>query len=159
MNTKPDVLSQASKWYERLVCLYPPSYLAKHREELLQNFKDLQRDVGSKKLFWVFVASDFIKSLTQQYMEYLKHHLWAQIAAIVIIILAAVAIWQSVILHKAHSSFANYAAFRGCSTITSQTDTSGTCTLASGTTIKIIKFRGKWYLNNDLPVCFGNFCF
>lgn len=67
--------------------------------------------------------------------------------------------WQFMTLRQAHSSFDNYAAFRGGKQITSHTDTSGSCTLASGQTIKIVQFRGKWYLDGDLPpLCFGNFC-
>lgn len=158
MNAKPHSLSRSPGFYERLISLYPSSYLTKHREELLQNFEDLERDMGSRKLFWTFVVGDFIKSLFYEYMHYIKNHRWAQIAVVFVIILAAVAIWQAVTLQKAHSSFANYAAFRGCATITSQSTASGTCTLPNGQTITMVKFNGRWYLNGDLPYCWGNFC-
>ncbi len=91
-------------------------------------------------------------------MGYIQHHRWAQIVAAAVIVLAVVAGWQFITLQKAHSSFANYAAFRGCTQITSQSDASGTCTLASGQTITMVKFNGGWYLDGDLPVCRGNFC-
>ena len=92
-------------------------------------------------------------------MEYTKHHRWAQFALVAIILLVIIFGWQFSLLEKAHSTFDNYAAFRGCAQITSQSDTSGTCTLPSGETIKIVKFHGKWYLDGDLPACWLDFCF
>ncbi len=161
MNAKPYVLSHAPRFYERLISLYPAAYLAKHREELLQNFEDLERDVGSKKWFWMFIIGDFIKSIFHEYMHYLNHHRRAQFAVALIIVLAALATWQIVTLQKAHSSFANYAAFRGCAQITGESDSSGTCMLANGQSITIVKFNGRWFLQGDLPACMvkiGSFC-
>jgi hypothetical protein len=150
MNAKPYAFSRSSGFYERLISLYPSSYLAKHREELLQNYEDLERDIGSKRLFWAFIIGDFIKSIFHEYMNYIKKHRWAQFAAVVVVLLAAVAIWQFFVLQKAHSSFANYAAFRGCETITSQSATSGTCTLSNGQSITMVQVNGRWYLQGDL---------
>lgn len=76
----------------------------------------------------------------------------------VIIVLAGYFAQQVATLRVAHSSFENYAAFRGCAQITSRTPTEGTCTLASGGTIKIVQFRGRWFLDGDLPTCWGNIC-
>jgi len=59
----------------------------------------------------------------------------------------------------AHSTFENYYTFRGCQTLVDRTDTYGDCKLADGSTIKIVKFNGKWYLDGDLPMCFGKICF
>jgi hypothetical protein len=58
---------------------------------------------------------------------------------------------QFLILQKAHSTFTNYYAFRGCIKLIERTDTYGICQLASGKTIKIVLFNGKWYLDGDLP--------
>ena len=89
----------------------------------------------------------------------MRRTLWIIVIGVVIA-LAVLMIWQFVILQKAHSSFANYAAFRGCATITSQTDASGTCALANGKTITIVNFNGRWFLEGDLPWgCFGSFCY
>ena len=92
-------------------------------------------------------------------MKYIKQHRWAQFVLVVIIILMIFIGQQWLMLRKAHNTFDNYAAFRGCAQITSQTETSGTCTLASGETIKMVQFRGRWYLDGDLPTCWGNICF
>lgn len=89
----------------------------------------------------------------------MKRHRWVQLAIATLIVLVALAIWQFTTLRVAHSSFANYAAFRGCATITSQSSASGTCTLADGQTIQIVQFHGRWYLDGDLPTCWNNFCF
>ncbi len=66
-------------------------------------------------------------------------------------VIAALVVWQLIILRKAHSSFANYAAFRGCITITGQSAASGTCVRANGETITIVKSDGRWFLEGDLP--------
>ena len=91
-------------------------------------------------------------------MARLMAHRWAQLGAVVIVLLVALAAWQWVTLRIAHSSFENYAAFRGCEQITSRSETTGTCTLSSGETITMVEFNGKWYLKGDLPVCWGNLC-
>ncbi|HEX8964816.1 MAG TPA: hypothetical protein VF820_00095, partial [Patescibacteria group bacterium] len=62
-------------------------------------------------------------------------------------------------LRRAHSTFENYYAFRGCMQLIKRTDTYGLCKIGDGETIKIVKFNEKWYLQNDLPLCINNFCF
>lgn len=68
------------------------------------------------------------------------------------------AISQTIMLRKAHSTFENYYAFRDCKNLLKKTDTYGLCQLSSGQTIKLVEFRGKWYLDGDLPVCIQNIC-
>jgi hypothetical protein len=41
--------------YRLLLELYPRAYL-RHREELLQNFQDLEQEVPSKAELWSFIA-------------------------------------------------------------------------------------------------------
>ncbi|MCL5431617.1 MAG: hypothetical protein M1484_00795 [Patescibacteria group bacterium] len=81
------------------------------------------------------------------------------IVAVLVILVAAVAVSQWLTLRRAHSSFENYYAFRGCVQLLSKTADSGTCKTNSGETIKIVKFNNKWYLNGDLPwACVGGLC-
>jgi hypothetical protein len=153
METSTYIAQRASGLYEKLIRLYPSSYRKKHRDELLQNFDDLRRDIGSGKLLWAFIISDFVTSLGKEYMQYIKNHFWLQILIAAVVILGALFTWQVLYLQKAHSTFDNYAAFRGCEQITSETATSGTCALSSGQSITIVKFDNRWFLQGDLPVC------
>jgi hypothetical protein len=73
------------------------------------------------------------------------------IIGLIILVLAALAIDQLIVLQKAHSTFENYYAFRGCTQLISRTDTSGVCKTASGGTITIVEINGKWYLQGDGP--------
>ena len=84
---------------------------------------------------------------------------------IVLVILAAVALSLAVgffrytlYLQKAHSSFDNYYAFRGCEKLLSRTATDGTCVTHSGQTIRIVESQGRWYLDGDLPACLDAAC-
>jgi hypothetical protein len=159
MNALPRTASRSAHFYARLLALYPSHYLARHRAELMQNFEDLERECGSRSLLWTFIIRDLFSSLGEQYMKYLKNNRWAQVALAAIVILVALGLWQVATLRTAHSSFANYASFRGCSQITSETSTSGTCTLPNGQSITMVQYEGKWYLEGDLPRCVGTFCF
>lgn len=66
---------------------------------------------------------------------------------------------QLLFLRKAHGTFENYYAFRGCVQLLKKTQDYGLCKINTGQTIKIVKFQGKWYLDNDLPYCISNICF
>jgi hypothetical protein len=67
------------------------------------------------------------------------------------IVFFAFAMYQIYNLNIAHSTFDDYYKFRGCSELIEKTDTYGTCRLANGETIKIVKFEGRWFLDGDLP--------
>ncbi len=86
--------------------------------------------------------------------------------AVIIVISAAVmlalvfGINQWLYLDKAHSTFENYYAFRGCVQLISTSSDSGICRTNSGETIKIVKYQNEWYLDGDLPwACLGEICF
>jgi len=76
-----------------------------------------------------------------------------------VLFIIAFGINQFIVLQKAHSTFENYYAFRGCKQLTERTSDYGICKLASGQTIKIVKFQNKWYLDHDLPMCLFGFCY
>lgn len=85
------------------------------------------------------------------------------IVTFAVVIMVAVIIFGIswvIYLHKAHSTFENYYAFRGCQKLLIKTADYGTCQLTSGTAIKIVKYQDKWYLDGDLPwLCWGKICF
>jgi len=66
-------------------------------------------------------------------------------------------IYQIWFLRKAHSTFENYYAFRGCINLLEKTPDYGVCKTKSGETIKIVKFDNRWFLDGDLPC--GFLCF
>ena len=68
------------------------------------------------------------------------------------------AVEQAIMLRKAHSTFENYADFRGCVQLLDRMENSGTCKTAAGETVKIVKYQDKWYLDGDLPSCFFKVC-
>jgi len=69
-------------------------------------------------------------------------------------LIVAFGINQIFILNKAHSTFENYYAFRGCAQLLEKTDTYGICKTSSGQTIKIVKIQNSWYLEGDGPGVF-----
>ena len=78
----------------------------------------------------------------------------------IVVVGLIIAVHQVITLRKAHSTFENYYAFRGCVALIDKTDTYGHCRLASGQTIKLVKYQGKWFLDGDLPWgCVGKICF
>lgn len=80
------------------------------------------------------------------------------VSAIVLVLIVVFALQQARQLSKAHSTFENYYAFRGCRKLLKRTDAYGICKTGNGQAIKIVKFNGKWYLDGDLPVCFLHIC-
>lgn len=93
-------------------------------------------------------------------MKFGKRKIMIFIIILLIIIIFAIGIEQFLILRKAHSTFENYYAFRGCVQLLDKADDYGTCKIGSGQTIKIVKYRNKWYLDGDLPwACLGSICF
>ena len=79
-----------------------------------------------------------------------KKIIWA-VVGLIVLALVFLAINQFFVLQKAHSTFDNYYAFRGCVQLLSRTDTSGVCKIVSGDTITIVLINGKWYLQGDGP--------
>jgi len=76
---------------------------------------------------------------------------------IIFLIFLAFCIYWIGYLQIAHSTFENYYAFRGCVQLIEKTDTYGMCKLSSGQTIKLVKFKNKWYLDGDLSYPGFNF--
>ena len=68
--------------------------------------------------------------------------------ALLILIFGAIQFFE---LQKAHSTFDNYYAFRGCTQLIEKKDTYGICKTASGATITIVEINNKWYLQGDGP--------
>ena len=92
-------------------------------------------------------------------MKFFKNKIVLVTVFIIVVLIFIFGVNQMVLLKKAHSTFENYYAFRGCVQLVKKTDTYGLCKLSSGREIKIVKFQNKWYLDGDLPVCYLGVCF
>lgn len=79
-----------------------------------------------------------------------KKIMWA-LVGVLVLVAAGLALDQFVVLQKAHSTFDNYYAFRGCTQLISTTTTSGVCRTSSGQTITIVEIDGRWFLQGDGP--------
>ena len=58
--------SRSLRLYARLLDLYPPEFLQRHRAEMLQNFADLEGASASKPKLWLLIGKDLTMSLMSQ---------------------------------------------------------------------------------------------
>ena len=59
--------SRSLRVYARLLELYPPSFLQRHRAEMLQNFADLEDAAQTKAKLWLLIGKDLAMSLTSHF--------------------------------------------------------------------------------------------
>lgn len=137
--------------YRCVLFLYPTSYIRMHRDEMLQNFEDLEKDTGSQGALMKFILRDLVISLPIQYVKLVKRSRSAQLVVLLILMLAALLAYQVYATNLAHTSFQRYATFRECVTISHQTPTSADCTTDSGKTFKIVEISTRWYRDGDGP--------
>jgi hypothetical protein len=55
--------SRSLRLYARLLELYPPAFLQRHRAEMLQNFADLEDATESQAKLWLLIGKDLTMSL------------------------------------------------------------------------------------------------
>lgn len=79
--------------------------------------------------------------------------IFVTVGLIVLVVGIILAANQVIFLRKAHSTFENYYAFRGCAQLLEKTDDYATCKIGNGQIIKIVKYQNKWFLDGDLPNC------
>jgi hypothetical protein len=59
--------SRSLRLYAQLLRLYPPSFLQRHRAEMLQNFADLEDAAASQTALWLLIGKDLAMSLVSQF--------------------------------------------------------------------------------------------
>jgi len=84
-------------------------------------------------------------------MKFLKNKIVIITVLLAVLLIFIFMLNQWLYLRKAHSTFENYYAFRGCISLVKRTNDYGICKLSSGQEIKIVRFQNRWYLNGDLP--------
>lgn len=122
-------------------------------------WKGINKRIWNKSDHRLFPPKAYGWGYTINFYELLYHR--KKLLAVIIIVLAVLIgflIQQKQMLSKAHSTFENYYAFRGCTQLVKRTNTYGVCKSSTGQTIKIVEFRGKWYLDGDLPACIAGVC-
>jgi hypothetical protein len=62
-------LSRSLRLYARLLELYPPAFLQRHRAEMLQNFADLENAAETKAKLWLLIGKDLAMSLIAHFFE------------------------------------------------------------------------------------------
>jgi len=67
MTRAPQQESRSLRLYARLLDLYPPAFLQRHRAEMLQNFADLEETAASKAELWRLMGKDLVMSLIAQF--------------------------------------------------------------------------------------------
>ena len=74
--------SRSLRLYARLLALYPPAFLQRHRAEMLQNFADMEQAAASKAALWLVIGKDLTVSLVSQiFASRLGHYVIAVLAA------------------------------------------------------------------------------
>jgi hypothetical protein len=61
--------SRSLRFYARLLELYPPSFLQRHRAEMLQNFADLENAAEPKAKLWLLIGKDLVMSLASHFFS------------------------------------------------------------------------------------------
>jgi hypothetical protein len=69
MRFAQEKLSRSLRLYARLLELYPPAFLQRHRAEMLQNFADLENAAETKAKLWLLIGKDLAMSLIAHFFE------------------------------------------------------------------------------------------
>jgi hypothetical protein len=78
--------SRSLRLYARLLELYPPSFLQRHRAEMLQNFADLEDAAETKAKLWLLIGKDLGMSLMSHFLgSRLGHYVIAVVVTWVLI--------------------------------------------------------------------------
>jgi hypothetical protein len=85
--------SWSLRLYARLLELYPPEFLQRHRAEMLQNFADLEDAASSKAALWLLMGKDLTMSLISHFFaSRLGHYVIAVLVAW--LLLFAIGFWM-----------------------------------------------------------------
>jgi hypothetical protein len=68
MRPVPQKGSRSLRLYARLLELYPPAFLQRHRAEMLQNFADLEDAAPSRAALWLLIGKDLMMSLISHFL-------------------------------------------------------------------------------------------
>src|SRR5262249_932135 len=89
---KQKTRSRSLAVYALLLELYAPEFLARHREEMLQNFEDLENASSSKAALWLLLGEDLMRSLISRKIP---KSFWGHAAPLVIVLTVVLGIWRA----------------------------------------------------------------
>jgi hypothetical protein len=101
--------SRSLRLYARLLELYPPSFLQRHRAEMLQNFADLEDAAESKTKLWLLIGKDLAMSLASQFFgSRLGHYVIAVLVAWILLFVIGYIFYGPTPGHPALHAFAGF---------------------------------------------------
>jgi len=101
--------SRSLRLYARLLELYPPAFLQRHRAEMLQNFADLEETAASKAELWGLIGKDLIMSLIAQFFtSHLGHYVIAVLVTWMLFFVIGYFTWGSTPGYPALHAFAGF---------------------------------------------------
>lgn len=119
------------------------------------SWKKVKERVWNKKDRSLFTPKVFGWGYSINFYELLyRRKMLLTLIIIVSLLFGIFAVQKNNELAKAHSTFENYYAFRGCTKLLKRT---GTNEIENGIIIKIVKYQNRWFLDGDLPC--GFLCF
>ena len=111
--------SRSLRLYARLLELYPPSFLQRHRAEMLQNFADLEDAAASKAKLWLLIGKDLAMSLMSHFFaSRLGHYVIAVLVTWILIFAIGYFFYRPTPGYPALHAFAGF--LPGCWPCTSQ---------------------------------------
>jgi hypothetical protein len=102
--------SRSLRLYARLLELYSPAFLQRHRAEMLQNFADLEDAAASKAALWQMIGKDLTTSLISHFFaSRLGHYVIAVLVAWILLFAIGVSMKPSGVPgHPALHAFAGF---------------------------------------------------
>jgi hypothetical protein len=101
--------SRSLRFYARLLELYPPTFLQRHRAEMLQNFADLENAADSKAKLWLLIGKDLAMSLMSHFFgSRLGHYVIAVLVTWILIFAIGYFFYGPTPGHPALHAFAGF---------------------------------------------------
>ena len=101
--------SWSLRLYARLLDLYPPAFLQRHRAEMLQNFADLEDAAASKAALWALIGRDLTMSLTSHFFgSRLGHYVISVVVAWILLFVIGYFQYGSTPGHPALHAFCGF---------------------------------------------------
>src|SRR3954465_15933870 len=89
---RPKTRSRSLAVYGFLLGLYAPTFLTRHRAEMLQNFEDIENASSSTTVLWLQIGKDIMLSLISRNVP---KSFWGHTAPILVAFVAVFSMWRA----------------------------------------------------------------